>query len=147
MSSCIVSWIVFWIFLFAVRFLFFYWIFAVRTSSGHIAGSHAFDSLGCETPGRLVPIHLGDPSSTRSSDESIAAFIRYTRPIRNGQITRQYLLFYPEAYFWNPDMIVLDLRWDLLCVRLTQWTIRPFKITVYYNITIYYYTPYNLYKL
>lgn len=45
---------------------------------------------------------FGDPSSTRSFDESIAASIRYTRPIRNGQIAREYPLPYPGAYFLEP---------------------------------------------
>ena len=56
-------------------------------------------------PRRLVPIHLGDPLSTRSFDESIAASIRYTRPVRYRQLTWEYPLLYLEAYFWNLDVI------------------------------------------
>lgn len=62
--------------------------------------------LVAKQPRRLVPIHLDDPSSTRSFDESIAASIRYIRLIRYGEPAREYRLLYLEAYFWNLSVIV-----------------------------------------
>jgi len=59
--------------------------------------------LVAKQPRRLVSIHLGDPSSTRSFDEiDCCEYPVYTRSIRNGQIAWKYYTPVPRDLFLIP---------------------------------------------
>lgn len=112
--------------------------------------------LVAKQPRRLVSIHLGDPSSTRSFDEiDCCEYPVYTRSIRNGQIAWKYYTPVSQDLFLILNMIILRpprksflhlveflrlfmLRYSVLIQYYVKYTAVLYKFLIVFSAILYF---------